>query len=77
MLALSKLHEEGKIKIKYMDYMSTAWDLFAPLEGKQKLIHHYHTSKHSPVASNLIWAIQDINQKFGGKFPELIYQYDE
>ena len=74
-IALSKLHEEGKIKIKYMDYMSAAWDLYEPLGSPdRKLIHHYHTSKHSPLASNLIYRIQEVCNEFGNKFPELIYQ---
>jgi len=71
-IALSKLREQERIKIKYMDYMSTAWDVY-----DTKAIHHYHCSKASPVASNLITRILDVDTQFGHKFPQTVYQFTE
>ena len=72
--ALTKLREEGGIKIKYMDYMSTAWDLYEPLGNPdKKVIHHYHCSKTAPVKSKLILRLQQVNRDFEDKFPWLVY----
>ena len=72
--ALTKLREDGGIKVKYMDYMSTAWDLYEPLGNPdKKVIHHYHCSKAVPVESKLIARLRQVNRDFEDKFPGLVY----